>query len=51
MIFSGIYARGAVQAQLSDRAFVQAIGTRFLLIDGGKIVEVDAPDAFYRMLG
>ena len=34
-----------------DRAFVQAIGTRFLLIDGGKIVEVDAPDAFYRMLG
>jgi ATPase subunit of ABC transporter with duplicated ATPase domains len=34
-----------------DRAFVQAIGTRFLLIDGGKIVEVDTPDAFYRMLG
>src|SRR6516164_1635133 len=25
MIFSGIYARGAVQAQLSDRAFVQAM--------------------------
>ncbi len=34
-----------------DRAFVQAIGTRFLLIDAGRIVEVDAPDAFYRMLG
>jgi ATPase subunit of ABC transporter with duplicated ATPase domains len=32
-----------------DRAFVQAIATRFLLIDGGKIVEIDTPDEFYRM--
>ena len=33
-----------------DRAFVQAIATRFLLIDGGRIAEVDAPEAFYRTL-
>jgi ATPase subunit of ABC transporter with duplicated ATPase domains len=33
-----------------DRAFVQAIGTRFLLIDSGKIVEIDGPDRFYRSL-
>jgi ATPase subunit of ABC transporter with duplicated ATPase domains len=33
-----------------DRAFVQTIATRFLLIDSGKIVEIDAPDAFYRSL-
>jgi ATPase subunit of ABC transporter with duplicated ATPase domains len=33
-----------------DRAFVQAIGTRFLLIEEGKAVEVDAPDAYYRTL-
>ena len=33
-----------------DRAFVQAIGTRFLLIDGGKVVEIDGPDAFYLTL-
>jgi ATPase subunit of ABC transporter with duplicated ATPase domains len=32
-----------------DRAFVQAIATRFLLIDGGKIIEIDTPDGFYRM--
>ncbi|MEJ0016915.1 MAG: ATP-binding cassette domain-containing protein [Acetobacteraceae bacterium] len=34
-----------------DRAFVQAIGTRFLLIDRGRLQEIDAPDAFYRTLG
>jgi ATPase subunit of ABC transporter with duplicated ATPase domains len=33
-----------------DRAFVQAIATRFLLIDGGKIAEVDSPEPFYRTL-
>ncbi len=33
-----------------DRAFVQAIGTRFLLIDGGRIAEIDTPDEFYRTL-
>ena len=31
-----------------DRAFVQAIATRFLLIEGGKIVEIDGPEEFYR---
>jgi ATPase subunit of ABC transporter with duplicated ATPase domains len=29
-----------------DRAFLRAIGTRFLLIDRKKLVEVDGPDAF-----
>jgi ATPase subunit of ABC transporter with duplicated ATPase domains len=33
-----------------DRAFVQAIATRFLLIDSGKIAEVDSPEPFYRTL-
>ncbi len=33
-----------------DRAFVQAIATRFLLIDGGKIAEIDSPEPFYRTL-
>jgi ATPase subunit of ABC transporter with duplicated ATPase domains len=33
-----------------DRAFVQAIATRYLLIDGGKVEEIGAPDAFYRTL-
>jgi ATPase subunit of ABC transporter with duplicated ATPase domains len=33
-----------------DRAFVQMIATRFLLIDGGKIAEVDSPEPFYRTL-
>jgi ATPase subunit of ABC transporter with duplicated ATPase domains len=31
-----------------DRAFVQAIGTRFLLIDGQTIAEIDAPDEYYQ---
>ena len=34
-----------------DRAFVQSIGTRFLLIDSGTIAEIDSADAFYRSLG
>ncbi len=33
-----------------DRAFVQAIATRFLLIDDGTMTEIDGPDAFYRTL-
>jgi ATPase subunit of ABC transporter with duplicated ATPase domains len=33
-----------------DRAFVQTIGTRYLLIDGGRMHEIDSPDAFYRTL-
>jgi ATPase subunit of ABC transporter with duplicated ATPase domains len=34
-----------------DRAFVQAIGTRYLLIDGQAIEEIDAPEAYYQGLG
>jgi ATPase subunit of ABC transporter with duplicated ATPase domains len=33
-----------------DRAFVAAIATRFLLIDGGSMTEIDAPEPFYRTL-
>ena len=33
-----------------DRAFVQAIATRYLLIEAGGIAEIDAPDAYYRTL-
>jgi ATPase subunit of ABC transporter with duplicated ATPase domains len=33
-----------------DRSFVAAIGTRFLLIDRGRIEEVDGPERFYRSL-
>lgn len=32
-----------------DRAFVQAIATRSMLIDDGKIMEIDTPYEFYRM--
>ncbi|UVF19806.1 ATP-binding cassette domain-containing protein [Microvirga terrae] len=30
-----------------DRSFVKAVGTRFLLIDRGRLREVDGPEAFY----
>jgi ATPase subunit of ABC transporter with duplicated ATPase domains len=33
-----------------DRSFVRAIGTRFLLIDRGRIEEIDGPDRFYASL-
>lgn len=33
-----------------DRAFVDAIGTRCLLIEGGSITEIDSPEVFYRTL-
>ncbi len=33
-----------------DRAFVQAIGTRFLLIDGQTIAEIDTPEEYYEGL-
>jgi hypothetical protein len=29
---------------------VQAIATRYLLIEGGEIAEIDVPDAYYRTL-
>ena len=34
-----------------DRAFVEAIGTRFLLIDRQTIAEIDTPEEYYRGLG
>jgi ATPase subunit of ABC transporter with duplicated ATPase domains len=33
-----------------DRSFVRTVGTRFMVIDSGKLVEVEAPEAFYRTL-
>ena len=33
-----------------DRAFVAAVGTRFLVIERGRIGEVDGPEGFYRSL-
>jgi ATPase subunit of ABC transporter with duplicated ATPase domains len=33
-----------------DRSFVAAIATRFLLIEHGRLVEVDGPERFYRSL-
>jgi ATPase subunit of ABC transporter with duplicated ATPase domains len=33
-----------------DRAFVAAIATRYLLIDGGTMTEIDTPEPFYRIL-
>jgi ATPase subunit of ABC transporter with duplicated ATPase domains len=30
-----------------DRSFVKTIGTRFLVIEKGKLKEIDAPEAFY----
>ncbi|MBB3020987.1 ATPase subunit of ABC transporter with duplicated ATPase domains [Microvirga lupini] len=33
-----------------DRSFVTAIGTRFLLIDKGRLREIDGPEAFYESI-
>ena len=33
-----------------DRSFVAGVGTRFLLIDQGRMTEIDAPEQFYRTL-
>ncbi len=35
---------------MGDRSFVASIGTRFLLIDKGKLKEIDGPEDFYRTL-
>ncbi len=34
-----------------DRAFVQAVGTRFLVINGWTIAEIDTPEEYYQGLG
>jgi ATPase subunit of ABC transporter with duplicated ATPase domains len=31
-----------------DRSFVRAVGNRFWLIEGKKLVEVDEPEAFFK---
>lgn len=33
-----------------DRSFIEAVGTRFLLIDGGKVREIETPEIFYEAL-
>lgn len=33
-----------------DRSFVDNIGTKFLLIQKGKLVEIEGPDVFYRQM-
>jgi ATPase subunit of ABC transporter with duplicated ATPase domains len=33
-----------------DRAFVETVGTRFLLIEAGRIEEIDSPEPFYASL-
>ncbi len=33
-----------------DRSFMKALGTRFLLIDAGRMTEIDAPELFHRTL-
>jgi ATPase subunit of ABC transporter with duplicated ATPase domains len=40
-----IIARGATCILAShDRSFVAAIGTRYLLIESGRMTEIDAPE-------
>ncbi|MCB5174722.1 ATP-binding cassette domain-containing protein [Microvirga lenta] len=34
-----------------DRSFVKTVGTRFLLIDRGRLREVDGPEDFYESIG
>ena len=34
-----------------DRTFVKTVGTRFLLIDKGRIREIDSPEVFYETMG
>ncbi|MBF9233079.1 ATP-binding cassette domain-containing protein [Microvirga alba] len=34
-----------------DRSFVKTIGTRFLVIEGTKLKEVDSPEVFYKAMG
>ena len=46
-----ILAQGAAGVLVShDRSFVQAVGTRFLLVRRGRLEEIGAPDEFYRSL-
>ena len=51
MLEAEILAHEATTVAVShDRSFVASIGTRFLLIDGTKLKEIDGPEEFYRTL-
>ncbi len=44
-------ARGATCLLVShDRSFVRKVGTRFWQIDGGRLIEVDGPETFFRVV-
>ena len=44
-----LLAQGATCVLVShDRSFVRAVGNRFWLIEGKKLIEVDDPEAFFR---
>ena len=48
MLEAEILENGATSLLVShDRSFVKAVGTRFLLIEGRKIREIESPEAFY----
>jgi ATPase subunit of ABC transporter with duplicated ATPase domains len=51
LLEAGILAHAPTCVLVShDRSFVAAVATRFLLIDRGKVTEVDEPERFYRSL-
>ncbi len=46
-----LLARGATCLLVShDRSFVRKVGTRFWQIDGGRLIEVDGPETFFRVV-
>lgn len=48
---SEIVDRDATAVVVShDRAFVENVGTRFLVIEGTRLLEIERPDPFYRSL-
>ncbi|WP_112661937.1 ABC-F family ATP-binding cassette domain-containing protein [Microvirga flavescens] len=51
MLEAELLANGATALLVShDRSFVKAVGTRFLLIEGRRIAEIDGPEVFYETL-
>ncbi|MGO4706587.1 ATP-binding cassette domain-containing protein [Microvirga sp. 2MCAF38] len=52
MLENEILASEATSILVShDRSFVKTVGTRFLVIEGRRIKEVDTPEVFYRTMG
>lgn len=48
---TALRAQDAVAVLVShDRAFVAAVGTRFIVLEAGKAFDIGAPDLFYRSL-